>query len=416
MDNGLSKNILYLTYDGLTDPLGQSQVLPYLLALSKKGYAIDIISFEKRGIYENNRALIENLLHDVNINWFPIKYHKKPAIIATLYDIFLLYRKAFFLYKKNSYQIVHCRSYITSLIGLHLKKKYGLKFLFDMRGFWADERVEGGLWNLKNPLHILIYKYFKKKEQEFLENADHTISLTYNAKKEIHSWTHIKNNPIPIEVIPCCVDTDVFNIDNISESDKDAYRRKLELREEDFVLTYLGSLGNRYMLEEMLDFFKILLGKIPKAKFLFITKEDPTQIYNKANIKKLDNSSLRILSAARKEVPILLSLSNYGIFFVKPPYSKQTSLATKMAAATKMAEILAMGKPIITNNGWGDVNKFISKNGILVSLDDPSSFGNAISSISRGKEIDSNEIEKSAEKHFSLQDGIEKYFKVICDL
>ena len=41
------KNILYLSYDGLTDPLGQSQILPYLAGLSEAGYTITIISFEK---------------------------------------------------------------------------------------------------------------------------------------------------------------------------------------------------------------------------------------------------------------------------------------------------------------------------------------------------------------------------------
>ena len=37
---------LYLSYDGLTDPLGQSQVLPYLLKLSEDK-EIHIISCEK---------------------------------------------------------------------------------------------------------------------------------------------------------------------------------------------------------------------------------------------------------------------------------------------------------------------------------------------------------------------------------
>ena len=30
------KKVVFLSYDGITDPLGQSQVLPYLLGLSTK--------------------------------------------------------------------------------------------------------------------------------------------------------------------------------------------------------------------------------------------------------------------------------------------------------------------------------------------------------------------------------------------
>ena len=38
---------LYFTYDGLLDPLGQSQILPYILNLSEKGFKFIIISYEK---------------------------------------------------------------------------------------------------------------------------------------------------------------------------------------------------------------------------------------------------------------------------------------------------------------------------------------------------------------------------------
>ena len=42
----MNKNVLYISYDGMTDPLGQSQVLPYLSGLSKEGYSFHLISFE----------------------------------------------------------------------------------------------------------------------------------------------------------------------------------------------------------------------------------------------------------------------------------------------------------------------------------------------------------------------------------
>jgi hypothetical protein len=41
-------HVLFLSYDGMTDPLGQSQVLPYLMELRKKGYCITLMIFEKK--------------------------------------------------------------------------------------------------------------------------------------------------------------------------------------------------------------------------------------------------------------------------------------------------------------------------------------------------------------------------------
>ena len=51
-----------------------------------------------------------------------------------------------------------------------------------MRGFWADERVDGKLWSLNNIFYKKIYRYFKKKEKEFLQFSDYTISLTKTGK------------------------------------------------------------------------------------------------------------------------------------------------------------------------------------------------------------------------------------------
>jgi len=41
------KRVLYISYDGLMEPLGESQVLSYLKGLSKS-YQIYLLSFEKK--------------------------------------------------------------------------------------------------------------------------------------------------------------------------------------------------------------------------------------------------------------------------------------------------------------------------------------------------------------------------------
>ena len=39
--------VLYLSYDGALDPLGQSQVVPYVIGLASLGFRMRLISFEK---------------------------------------------------------------------------------------------------------------------------------------------------------------------------------------------------------------------------------------------------------------------------------------------------------------------------------------------------------------------------------
>jgi hypothetical protein len=204
------KQVLYLSYDGMTDPLGQSQVLPYLAGLSKKGYRFTLVSFEKQEKLEKGKAIVEKICADNAIDWQPLLYTKKPPVLSTLKDIIALRKKIKTLYQQKKFELVHCRSYITMLAGEWMKKKWNVKLVFDMRGFYADERVDGKLWNLNNPVFKFIYRYFKKKEKQFLGFADYTISLTTHAKQEIHSWTGITNQPVPIQIIPCCVDLELF--------------------------------------------------------------------------------------------------------------------------------------------------------------------------------------------------------------
>ena len=40
-------NHLFITYDGLMDPLGKSQIIPYLGSISNSQRTIHVISFEK---------------------------------------------------------------------------------------------------------------------------------------------------------------------------------------------------------------------------------------------------------------------------------------------------------------------------------------------------------------------------------
>lgn len=330
-----TKRILYLSYDGLTDPLGQSQILPYLKGLSGKGYDITIVSFEKRERYQRGKSDIASFCSQHNLRWEPLSYHKSPPVFSTLYDIDQLKRKITHLHKELHFEIVHCRSYITAIAGLWMKKRFGTRFIFDMRGFWADERVEGGLWNLGNPLFKIVYRFFKKKEKDFIREADTVVVLTHAAKGEIRSWQ--LNDKI--EVIPCCVDLTLFD-PSLAPPGLRELREKLGLKEQDFVLLYLGSLGTWYLYNEMITFFKSLKQIIPSAKFLFLTP-DKEQI--------APDPDFIVATAGRQEVPKYIQLSNASICFIKPSFSKKGS------SATKMAEVMAMGIPVVTNPGWGDV-------------------------------------------------------------
>lgn len=402
------KNILFISYDGMTDPLGQSQVIPYLSNLTKFGYNFTILSCDKADKYAVNKKYVEKLIAPFPIKWVSITYHKKPPVLSSVYDFYALKKAAKKLHSINYFDMVHTRPGLPTLVALYLKKKYGIKFLNDIRGFWADERVDGGMWNLQNPVFKRVYNFFKQHEYNCLLNADYVTCLTYAARKEIHTWKNIPNQPMAIEVIPCSVDMYLFNRDNIDQLVKEKYKAELNIQDGDFIISYLGSIGGWYLTDEMMRFCKMLSDRIPLAKFLFISPNGHEMITAAAAKYGLSADKLFVKQAKRHEVPVLLSFSNYALFFIKPCYSKISS------SPTKHGEIMAMGIPVITNSGVGDVEEVVTKYnaGYLVNDFTDKSFSKVIEKIISGNNFDKDKIRNGAKEFYALETAVERYSKV----
>ena len=395
----MKQKILYLTYDGVTDPLGRSQILPYLVGLSKCNYLIHILSFEKPGKEEDINS-VKQICEKAGISWTPLSYHKNPPVISTMYDLFILKRVAFSLAKRDGFAIIHCRSYLTSLIGRMVQRKYRIKFVFDMRGFWADERIEGNIWNKNNPVFKLIYRYFKSKEKEFIRKADHIVVLTEKARQILKSW----GRDYGVTVIPCCADAEFFDPDRISTTDRLLFRSRLGISEHAFVLGYIGSTGTWYMLDEMLQFFHVLASMNHEARFLLITPNPEEPILNKAKQNGVPPGKLIIRKAQRDEMPLYISAADFSILFIKNTFSKQGS------SATKLGESLSMGVPALANAGVGD-NDLIFQDtqiGVLLERLAPESYSEAAKKV-LGWAAERDHIRRFALTNLSLDTGIKRY-------
>jgi glycosyltransferase involved in cell wall biosynthesis len=399
------KKILYISYDGMTDSLGQSQVLPYLTGLSSYGFQFHLISFEKPNRFALHREHIQALCDAAGITWHPKRYTKKPPLFSTIWDVQRMRRLANELHAEHHFQFVHCRSYIPALVGLGMKKKLGIKFLFDMRGFWADERIDGRIWNIKNPLFNSIYSYFKRKEITFFKEADHTISLTYNGKEAIQSWEVLQRKKPAITVIPCCVDLELFNPAKYTDSQREALRQKLGIQAGDFLLGYVGSIGTWYMLPEMLNYFSVLKGSFPTAKFLFVTNELPVTILKDVTRLGLLQDDFIITSCLHAEVPLHISLFDLSVFFIQPTYSKKAS------SPTKQGEIMAMGVPLVCNPGVGDTDLVVRKYkaGYVTKELSTQAY---IDSLSYREFFDAQKTIEGARAFYGLEEGVKRYLGV----
>jgi len=411
------KHFVFVSLDGMTDPLGQSQVLPYLIELKKQGYHISIASCEKKENFTQNKSVIDGLTQQHGINWhycfyktgkpFISPFKNYQALKVLVKKIILSDNQSTSLLKTEAaHVILHCRSYIPGLIGLSFKKQFGTGFIFDMRGFWADERIEGGIWKKSNPIANIAYRFFKRKENDLLQQADAIISLTQKAKDIILNWP-LGIKAEKISVIPCCADLNHFSNTNIKAEEFEIYQQKFPQFKTKFVLSYVGSLGTWYMAKEMLQFFKEF-DALKESCFLIITKDEPSIILKEAVQLGIDVSKLSIVSANRQQIPYYIKLSQASVFFIRPSFSKQAS------SPTKMGELLSMGIPLVINSGVGDTQAVVEqyKCGVVVNEFNKDAYQSAAKKLLNSLEDFKNQTEPTAQACFSLQEGVKRYQEV----
>ena len=388
---------LYLTYDGLTDPLGQAQILPYLLGLEQQGMGFVIISFEKKEALSEYKHHVLQQIEGRNIQWIPLSYTKKPAVFSTVYDLWRMKRAA----KKtltSAHTIIHCRSYLPMLVAMSLNQ--GRKVIFDMRGLWADERVDGNLWPQHKPLYRWIYRYFLRKEKEFVQYSDALVSLTHDGIKALSERYGSSILEHKSTVIPCCVDSELFQPENPSLN----LKRSLGIPEEGKVLIHVGSVGTWYRLDQELIFFNALCALDPTWYFLILTK-DTTAASAIVNSNQSLSSRVIIHSAPHHEVPSFLNMAQASIQFIEPAFSKRAS------SPVKLGESLAMGVPVISNVGIGDSQALIQEGLAGICINSWDDIPSSVMDFQRMR-FDSNAIRTYAISTLGLEQGIAAYQQV----
>lgn len=406
------KTVLYISYDGMTDPLGQSQVIPYLGGLAKRGHRITVLSCEKRQPFALLRERCETAFADSGIEWHHVPYRKRPPVLSTYLDLARMRRLGKRLSAEGRFDIVHCRTILSTLVGHSLARRQGAKLIFDMRGFWADERVEGSLWNLSNPIYRALYEYFKRKERRFFREADLVITLTRRAKEYIQSLGRGAGNVAcgpgdvaQISVVPCCVDTDHFSPEAVDREIVSRHRRELGIASDTFVLAYLGSLGTRYMLGQMMRFFAVVRREHEGARFLIVTGGDPALIHSAASDEEVDPSAISVVSSTYEEIPNLIALADASVFFIK------TGVSGKAVSPTKQAELLAMGVRVVCNSGIGDCDEIVGGTGagIVVEEMTEEAFLDAAVRLRTRDGLSGDDIRQVALDRLSLESGVARY-------
>lgn len=343
---------LYICYFNTEEPLVHTQVLPYLRAVAASGVRVHLLTYEKRGRLSRDerarrRELKERLAAD-GIRWHALKYHKRPSLPATAFDIVVGILCGVWLSLRHHLTVVHARAHIPGVMGLALQSMTGRKLIFDLRGQMAEEYADNGVWTP----HSLAFRLVKAAERALLGRADRVVVLTEKLRRRLLETAAPVVSAEKISVIPCCAD--------LSQYEGAAHKTKST---EALTLVYAGSLGGRYLLSEMIEFFKALRDKRPGSRFLLLTRSDHAQVERAFAERGIDSESYTIISAAPADVPARLRAADIAINLVKQ------SEAVDGMSPTKVGEYLAAGLPVVSTPG-GDMETLLEPRRVGIVVND----------------------------------------------
>ena len=400
--------VLYVSYNGMLDPLGQSQVIPYLKELSKLGVQFTLLSFEREHAFsvdgdQRCKALDEEL-SQFGIKWHRLRYHQRPSIPATAFDVAAGIRFASRLVKRDQIELVHARAHIPAVIALELKRRFGTKMIFDVRGLMAEEYIDAGHWQANS----ISARMTKKMEARVLRATDGVVTLTDALWNLMREWPALNGHSVAHETIPCCIDQELFRFDSEARA-----TRRAELGVSDrFVLVYSGSIGGWYMTDEMAAFFAVLKRHRPDAFFLWLTTGPPKIVEDAMSKSQIGAKDYAVRRISNREVGSFLSAADAGIAFYQPGISR---LGT---SPVKVSEYFSCGLPVVINSGIGDTDELIEgeRVGAVVKNFKVQYYANAASAVlnlAANREAARQRVRATAEANFDLRGvGIERYARL----
>lgn len=357
---------LYICYFGVREPLVQTQVIPYLRELVKDGNEMTLLTFEPAPTASSSVEAfwvgIERELAEQGIKLHSLRYHKRPSVPATLFDIANGARYIRRLMRSKPFDMLHARSHVPMMMAVAARKlsAHKPKLLFDIRGFMPEEYVDAGVWSETGS----IYKNFKRVEARLMTEADGFVVLAEAARDVLFPEsreTGFDAAGRPVEVIPCCVDFERrFSGDAAAE--RAATRSELNI-DGRFVFTHIGALGGLYLTEQMADLLAVARERDPKTFALFLTQSDPRLISQPLIERGFAESDFFVGKVGADKISGYLHASDVGLSFVK------STFATKSRSPTKIPEYLACGLPVIANAGVGDVDALLraDRTGVILS-------------------------------------------------
>jgi len=392
MTGSLLPGVLYLTRNGLLEPLGQSQIFPYLKGLATRR-SITLITFEKSSDWSDILSVdrMRKDCEDCGIRWLPLSFRSRPRGLAPLFGIVQLFLLALWQFHSTPRPIlVHARSYAPAAVGLLLRRFMGAALIFDMRALWPEELIAANRLRRGSLLHVLLVQL----ERSALASSDVVVSLTHAGLEHLQlCYPRVLVQQQRLTVIPTCVDLDRFT----PQPDVAPLAHGT-----------LGTLLSGWFLLDWLRTWFVAVHSADAQASLRIHSREPEDLVRRAlQLPQQQQHLLHVSALDSQAVPSAICAFKAVAMFFTPGVAKCGS------SPTRLAEVLACGVPVVANDGVGDMGAVIREHrvGVLVSCATPQAMAASLvelQELRRDPDL-AQRCRRTAIELFSLERGTAAY-------
>jgi glycosyltransferase involved in cell wall biosynthesis len=356
-------DIVYVTHDSLSEGIGMSQIVPVVVGLSNCGWKVGIISCEK---FSPPSDILE-LLSKNDIAWKPLNFGKMGASGG----LGRLVRIAIRLPRSRAY---HCRGDLAAVaVSLRTRKP----FLWDVRSLWIDQKQVMGTMDSKS----YVVFFAKKLERIAAKNAAAISTLTeavFPILRKRHSFIVQPNF-----VVPTCTDLKKFSF-----KENQPKKKKLLLS---------GVFNDYYDIPATREFI---------SEFRRKESLEVVWCHGFEAVKStlgVGEDEIKVLR--QFELPEEIESSSFGLALCKTDIGD----SLKGVMPTKVAEFLAVGRPVVVSKGIGDLESLLltTGTGVVVEGDGRKAVLEILSLVSDPHTA--VRCRKLAEEHFSMEKAITTY-------
>jgi len=317
--------VLYFSYDGLLDPLGQSQIVPYISAIAAAGHSQTIVSYEKVERPQEQIQLMKNKLQNIGVCWIRLEFKSgKFWVLKRFVSGVLLIRK---LCRHIQPDFIHLRGFVPSIIFQLSRSR--VPHLYDFRSFALGEWVDIGKINPSS----LLYRILNSLDKKVVRSASGLVVLEQSAKRLLEEIYDVPN--VPLKVIRTCTDVKRYRT-----RENSVYKERSTLR-----FVFLGGARFPYQPDLALRLLQCLINRGLNCQIDFINERDHIFIESAIDHVGISRDRIKILASDHYKIPDLLATYDCGFI------AYDSSKWRRVCSPTKLGEYLAAGLPVISLEG-----------------------------------------------------------------